>query len=126
MSNKNKKTKREAYLPLIGYIVMGILTVIWLIVRYYRWEKGFSILSPILEFISLILIILIFAVCIYTFIVMIRYILIIAKKDVETWKKVLWVILLFQFNVLAFPVFWRSYIKDRTQETIETEQGNNY
>ncbi len=122
MNSKNQKTKREAYLPLIGYIVMGILAVVWLVVRYYCWERGVSILSPILELMSFILIILIFAVCIYTFIVMIRYILIIAKKDVEIWKKVLWVILLFEFNVWAFPVFWRSYIKDRTQET---EHGNN-
>lgn len=111
----NEKTKREAYRPLIAYIVMCALLVYCGVVIYYDWMTN----SFADNFIMLVTIVMVFVAPIYTVIVTIRYILIISKKDVPTWKKVLWGIVLFEFNVWAFPIFWRLHIRIESSESEE-------
>ena len=118
MCMDNEKTKKEAYRPLRLYFLMCAMVVYYMVASYH----GLMTHSFADEIIALISIALIIGVPIYTVVVTIRYILIISKKDVPTWKKVLWGIVLFEFNVWVFPMFWRRHIRIEPSE-IEQEEN---
>lgn len=114
----NKKAKREAYLPLIGCYVTGALLLYGGVGLYYGWIED-SFWDNLL---LLITIVLLFVVSIYTIVVTIKYILIVSKKqDMPTWKKALWIICLFEFNIYTIPIFWRVHI-DKTDPELALEE----
>lgn len=114
-----ERTKSEAYLPLIGYLIICAL-LLYCGIRIYRDEMTNSIAD---NCIMLLTIAMIFIVAVFTIIVTIQYILIIYRKpDMCRWKKILWAIVVFEFNVFVFPVFWHVHIsKERTGKSGEEQ-----